>query len=177
MDAPEHLRPIIQELSNTAALKDNVEKTKGNLKETVLKYFVDLGKSLGYISLENAPLLRYSTNIGNIDCVWRDSDHLAVGLNVVFGSKEETLAAVFKLAELAPSLGVIVISSKATSGFNIPSLSSLLKFSPLLSSTRPFMIIDVSTGAVEFVNRVQTEDFHTQRRRKQIVGFRTKSQD
>ena len=177
MDTPGQLRPIVQEISNTAALRDAVEKTKENMKDTVLKYFFELGKSLGFISLENAPLLRYSTNIGNIDCVWRDNDHIAVGLNIVFGSKEETLAAIFKLAELSPALGVIVISSKSTSGFTVNSLSSLLKLSPLLHDLHPFMIIDVSTGATELIQHIHNEPFQEQRRRKPIVGFRPKTQD
>jgi len=136
---------MIEELSDLQALDDHVRKSAGlKFREAILRYYRDLGESLGYTVRENASIIKNGVNFGRMDMIWLEPN---VVFAAEFGNPEEIYKHLWKILEYSPAMAVLILSSK--SACKADEVAKIIEKSPLVGEKRNiFLILDVTDKKV-----------------------------
>lgn len=101
----------LPELEDFSKLEDFLESSELNYRESILKYYKELGEKLGFTTRENFSVIKYTLNLGQLDLLWVEPK---ITFTLEFSSLENLLKELVKIVEFAPSLAVLILSSTST---------------------------------------------------------------
>ncbi len=157
----------IQKITNIESLRAFLAShPELGARDAIITHYVEMGMQSGLRSSRDAPILAYGTTLGKIDCVWA-SHTTVVAFELELGEKEEALGAIWKLAELAPELAVIVVNSADVLD---PVKSMLLRSKMTRGLSQTFLLFEMETGRSELINKRAPQ--REGERRKVIHGTR-----
>ncbi len=146
------MEPFIREILAFEILQDFVNRKDAPFKELILDYYDELGGKLGFESRRDFPIERRKLNYGNIECVWLDSSNPAVAFELCFGSREEAMVSLWKLAELEPGYAVIITSGKAKN-FSLDDLERMFRRSHLSKAKETaFLLVEINSEEFRIVH-------------------------
>ncbi|MEW6328729.1 MAG: hypothetical protein AB1468_01295 [Candidatus Micrarchaeota archaeon] len=142
----------IQKITNLESLRAFLSShPELGARDAMLTHYAEMGMQLSFRSSRDAPIHAHGTNLGSVDCAWNSPHNVpVVALELELGEREEMLGAVWKLAELAPELAVIIVNSADV----LEQTKSLLLRSKLTRAlTQTFLIFEIETGRSELINK------------------------
>jgi hypothetical protein len=131
---------ILKEITDLNSL-DRYAKSSGmKLRDSILRYYKELGEKLGYTVRENASIIKNGVNYGKVDMIWLEPNIVFIN---EFGGLEEIYKHLWKILEYSPNHAVFLLSSK--SSCKAEEVDKIVEKSSLVSEKKQiFLLMDVS---------------------------------
>lgn len=157
---------ITNDAESIAKLMDflKAKSPSESLRDSVVRFYMELGAKVGVRATWNVGVIVNGAEMGAVDCALASPASIAV---TFAEEKNDALLGLWKIAELGPRTGILVLSS--TDPSIMPEVSAIARKSYLLrSSSVHFVILDIEGGRAE---KIQRNSIHSERK-KIIKGKR-----